>query len=98
MEPGQLLVISESDSCTASEDLATTKEQKPHENLKTAYVRHKKVPSVAQVEIPKTYRVQKGDTLYSITRRFTKLSLKELMKINNLKNKNIKPGQQLIVG
>jgi LysM repeat protein len=50
------------------------------------------------VEISKMYLVQKGDTLYSITKKFTKLTIKDLMRINNLKNKNIKPGQQLIVG
>jgi len=44
------------------------------------------------------YMVQKGDTLYSITRKFNRLSVKELIKINKLKNKQIKPGQQLIVG
>jgi membrane-bound lytic murein transglycosylase D len=44
------------------------------------------------------YMVQKGDTLYSITRKFNRLTVKELIKINKLKNKQIKPGQQLIVG
>lgn len=47
---------------------------------------------------PIIYQVQKGDTLYSITRKFNRISIKELIRINNLKNKQIKPGQQLIVG
>jgi membrane-bound lytic murein transglycosylase D len=47
---------------------------------------------------PILYEVQKGDTLYSITRKFNRLSVKELIRINNLKNRQIKPGQQLIVG
>jgi len=51
-----------------------------------------------KIEIAKTYLVQKGDTLYSITKKFTKLSIRDLMRINKLKSKNIKPGQQLIVG
>ncbi len=46
----------------------------------------------------RTYEVQKGDTLYSITRKFNRLTVKELIRLNNLKNKQIKPGQQLIVG
>lgn len=48
--------------------------------------------------LPMVYEVQKGDTIYSITRKFNRLSVKELIRINNLKNKQIKPGQQLIVG
>jgi membrane-bound lytic murein transglycosylase D len=51
-----------------------------------------------KLEIARTYLVQKGDTLYSITRKFTKLTIKDLMRINKLKDKNIKPGQQLIIG
>ena len=51
-----------------------------------------------KLEISRTYLVQKGDTLYSITRKFTKLTIKDLMRINKLKDKNIKPGQQLIIG
>lgn len=52
----------------------------------------------SKIEISRTYMVQKGDTLYSITRKFTKLTIKDLMRINKLKDKNIKPGQQLIIG
>jgi membrane-bound lytic murein transglycosylase D len=44
------------------------------------------------------YLVQKGDTLYSITRKFNRLTVQEIIRINKLKNKQIKPGQQLIVG
>lgn len=47
---------------------------------------------------PQVYRVQKGDTLYSITRKFPRLSIRDLMRLNKLKDKNIKPGQQLIIG
>jgi len=51
-----------------------------------------------KIDISRMYLVQKGDTLYSITRKFTKLTIKDLMRINKLKDKNIKPGQQLIIG
>lgn len=47
---------------------------------------------------PRIYKVQKGDTIYSITRKFNLLSVKELIKINKLKNNQIKPGQHLIIG
>lgn len=47
---------------------------------------------------PQVYLVQKGDTLYSITRKFPRLSIREIMRLNKLKDKNIKPGQQLIIG
>jgi membrane-bound lytic murein transglycosylase D len=65
-------------------------------NLKSSKTKSK--PKNAEEVFSKTYRVQKGDTLYSITRKFNRLTIKDLMRLNNLKNKNIKPGQQLIVG
>lgn len=53
---------------------------------------------VQKMDVAKVYHVQKGDTLYSITRKFSRLSIKELIRLNKLKDKNIKPGQQLIIG
>ncbi len=44
----------------------------------------------------KFYRVQKGDTIYSITKKYA-ISARELIKKNNLKSKVLKPGQKLIV-
>jgi len=46
----------------------------------------------------KLYEVQKGDTLYSITKKLGRLTVKDIIRLNKLKNKQIKPGQQLIVG
>jgi membrane-bound lytic murein transglycosylase D len=68
---------------------------------------HKASPKVAAVSVrkkelslkqPQVYQVQKGDTLYSIARKFPRLSIRDLMRLNKLKDKNIKPGQQLIIG
>ena len=42
------------------------------------------------------YEVEKGDTLYSISRRF-KISVKELKEINNLSSNTIAIGQRLLV-
>lgn len=44
------------------------------------------------------YRVQKGDTLYSITRKFNNVTIRELMRLNKLKDRHIRPGQKLILG
>lgn len=43
-----------------------------------------------------TYRVQEGDTLYSISRRYF-TSVEEIMKINNLNNSTISIGQKLMI-
>jgi len=43
-----------------------------------------------------TYKVKKGDSLYSISKKFG-VSLSELMELNGLKDKSVYPGQVLIV-
>lgn len=48
------------------------------------------------VLLPNQYLVQKGDTLYNISKRFS-LSVDELMALNNLPDNAIKLGQILIV-
>lgn len=52
-------------------------------------------------KVPKNYDykvhiVQKGDTLYSISRKYF-VSVPELMKINNMKNSNLAVGQKITV-
>lgn len=51
-----------------------------------------------RIDVVKIYQVQKGDTLYSISKKFTKLTIKDIIRMNKLKDKSIKPGQQLIIG
>jgi membrane-bound lytic murein transglycosylase D len=53
----------------------------------------KKAPAVAK----KSYVVRKGDTLYSISRKFA-TTIQSLRKINGLTHNTIRPGQRLLVG
>lgn len=46
----------------------------------------------------KTYTVQPGDTLWSISRRVDGLTVDKLKKLNQLTSNEIKPGQVLIIG
>ena len=46
----------------------------------------------------KTYIVQPGDTLWSISQKHDDLTLQDLINKNNLRDKKIIPGQKLIVG
>jgi len=46
---------------------------------------------------PKYHAIKKGETLYSISRKYGK-TVEEVMQLNNLGNNNIKEGEQLLVG
>ncbi len=99
---GQTLKISPNEvACQENKEVAVeTAIQKSDLETEKIIAKSNKVKKQkpTEIELPKTYLVQKGDTLYSITKKFTKLSIKDLIRLNNLKTKNIKPGQQLIVG
>ena len=45
----------------------------------------------------KTYLVQKGDSLYSISQKLKSVTVTDLKKWNALRNNEIKPGMKLIV-
>ncbi|MBI5739932.1 MAG: LysM peptidoglycan-binding domain-containing protein [Nitrospirae bacterium] len=47
-------------------------------------------------EGPETYTVKKGDSLWKIGKRYS-VSVKELRKLNNLKSRRLKPGQELVL-
>jgi membrane-bound lytic murein transglycosylase D len=52
----------------------------------------------AQVPGSKTYTVQSGDTLWTISRKFEGLTIDKLKSLNKMSNNKIQPGQKLIVG
>jgi membrane-bound lytic murein transglycosylase D len=62
----------------------------------------KKTSSIASkpqaIPLSKTYTVQPGDTLWSISRQYNGLSIKKLKQLNNLSSSGIKPGQKLKLG
>ncbi|UJP63322.1 transglycosylase SLT domain-containing protein [Mongoliitalea daihaiensis] len=47
---------------------------------------------------PKVYTVQPGDSLWTISKKSSGLSVEQIKQLNNLQNTNIKPGQKLIIG
>ncbi|RPI32876.1 MAG: peptidoglycan endopeptidase [Nitrospiraceae bacterium] len=47
-------------------------------------------------EGPETYTVKKGDSLWKIGKRYS-VSVKDLKKINSLKSRRLKPGQELVL-
>jgi membrane-bound lytic murein transglycosylase D len=44
---------------------------------------------------PKLYTVKSGDSLWSISKKFKGVTVKDLKSLNNLKNSALKPGMQL---
>ncbi|SHJ99858.1 LysM peptidoglycan-binding domain-containing protein [Hymenobacter psychrotolerans] len=52
---------------------------------------------VPQPAADKVHLVQKGDTLYNISRRYQGVTVEQLRRLNNLTSDEVKPGQKLIV-
>ncbi|MEZ4859427.1 MAG: LysM peptidoglycan-binding domain-containing protein [Flavobacteriaceae bacterium] len=52
---------------------------------------------MAKTENPKTYTVKKGDTLWSISKKFPDVSIEDLKKWNDISGSNLKAGMQLKV-
>ena len=48
--------------------------------------------------LSKYYRVQPGDTLWTISQRYGGISIDKLKKMNRIKGNNVRPGQKLLVG
>jgi membrane-bound lytic murein transglycosylase D len=73
---------------------ATSPSTRAESTSKTGKTKVAKKTATASVK--KTYVVRKGDTLYSISRKFA-TSIDTLRKMNNLTHNNIFPGQRLFV-
>ncbi len=75
--------------------------EKPGQKKAPTLLAESKTPSTSKastksIVAKKTYVVRKGDTLYSISRKFS-TSIELLRKINGLNHNNIHPGQRLFV-
>lgn len=68
----------------------------PNKTTKTTTTTTKTTPKKSLPK-GKTYKVQSGDSLWSIGRKFG-ISVEKLKKLNNLPNNNLKIGQLLILG
>ena len=64
--------------------------------VKKDTIQTKKIDTKKGNNLQKTYIVQKGDTLYGISRK-TGISVEDLMLFNNLSTPNINFGQKLII-
>jgi membrane-bound lytic murein transglycosylase D len=103
LKAGQILKLTEVSTLIckdepADSNLVVNSSEKEKDKKGKNQIASKSKSRQVKAEIPKIYLVQKGDTLYSISKKFTRLSIKELIRLNKLKDKNIKPGQQLIIG
>ncbi|MBC6699637.1 LysM peptidoglycan-binding domain-containing protein [Hymenobacter puniceus] len=90
--PGQKLLLTAPGNTSAS---ATTRTASPRAPHKPAIATGKRpAPEVAD---QKVHLVQKGDTLYNISRRYQGITVDELRRLNHLTSDEVKPGQKLIV-
>ncbi len=53
------------------------------------------LPITSSVNKPLVYTVSKGDTLYAISKKYNGISVSSIMRYNNLKSTNLKPGMKL---
>lgn len=49
-------------------------------------------------KVQQQYKVQPGDTLWTISQKYDGISVEKIKKLNKLKSNEIKPGQKLILG
>jgi membrane-bound lytic murein transglycosylase D len=74
------------------------------EHEKPAPAKAKAAPSSASSSLAKAstkgkvYRVQPGDTLWSISKGHGGISVERIKKMNKLRSNELKPGQRLILG
>ena len=57
--------------------------------------KNNKKDNLASNETEKVYYVKKGDSLYSISKKYPGVSISDLKKLNGIKNEDLKPGMKL---
>jgi len=74
--------------------------QRLHIWLKPSAIKKDSVTQTMPIPLPvdKTYVVQEGDTLWSISKKFEGLSIEKIKALNNLNSNSIQPGQKLVIG
>ena len=93
--PGQKLVLhAPADEDTSVAVAPARKARTPEKASAAAVARPTPAPAVAD---HKVHMVQKGDTLYNISRRYQGVTVEQLRRLNNLTSDEVKPGQKLIV-
>jgi membrane-bound lytic murein transglycosylase D len=64
----------------------------------SSVARNVKVKTREPLTDSKTYTVQPGDTLWTISRKFDGLTIEKIKTLNKLNDNRIQPGQKLIIG
>jgi len=72
------------------------KSYKSSKSTKTMVASSKK--TTVRKKVQQQYRVQPGDTLWTISQKYDGISVEKIKKLNKLKSNEIKPGQKLILG
>lgn len=108
LSPGQRLVVNTSTerleeiaiptgtALAANNKTKQEAEPQSEENLTKEKLKPEE-PAVDLSQFATYHVVQKGDTLWSICRKYDGLTVTELKKLNNLNTGSLKPGQKLIV-
>ncbi|WP_052732852.1 LysM peptidoglycan-binding domain-containing protein [Hymenobacter terrenus] len=90
--PGQRLVF----RAPADADTAPEPRKQRKASAKAVAVASPRATANKQVGAPQVHRVQPGDTLFNISRRF-KVSVQRLREVNHLTSDEVKLGQKLVV-
>jgi membrane-bound lytic murein transglycosylase D len=67
-------------------------------SMRNTVIASAKSSTITSLSGSKTYTVQRGDTLWDITKKFEGLTIERIKSLNKLNGNKIQPGQKLIVG
>ncbi|QNH61841.1 LysM peptidoglycan-binding domain-containing protein [Hymenobacter sediminicola] len=93
--PGQKLVLRAPANEEAEAVIVPARKPRPSEKASATVAA--KSAQAARMADNKVHMVQKGDTLYNISRRYQGVTVEQLRRLNNLTSDEVKPGQKLIV-